>query len=111
MVVHDVVLTSTEKAKFFDVMRLNVPVRLPVLLWRKRQKFEELHSHFLSSLSYLKLRLLIDKMSGSFLKGAVARGAREAGAILRQEGGVEVGRFRMPTLKGQNLEKPHRLEF
>ena len=51
-------------------------------------------------------------MSGSFLKGAVARGAREAGAILRQEGGVEVGRFRMPTtLKGQNLEKPHRLEF
>lgn len=29
-------------------------------------------------------------MSGQFVKGAVARGMREAGAILRQEGGIEV---------------------
>jgi hypothetical protein len=29
-------------------------------------------------------------MSGQFLKGAVARGMREAGAILRHEGGIEV---------------------
>lgn len=29
-------------------------------------------------------------MSGQFVKGAVARGMREAGAILRHEGGIEV---------------------
>jgi hypothetical protein len=29
-------------------------------------------------------------MSGQFVKGAVARGMREAGVILRQEGGIEV---------------------
>ena len=29
-------------------------------------------------------------MAGKFLQGAVSRGLREAGAVLREEGGIEV---------------------
>ena len=31
-------------------------------------------------------------MAGKFLQGAVSRGLREAGAVLREEGGIEVRR-------------------